>query len=71
VDHVEDLIEMRVEANGFLYKMVRNMVGTLVEVGRGRVTPEAVRQILAGQDRSQAGPTAPACGLCLVRVAYE
>ncbi len=71
VDREDDLIEMRIEANGFLYKMVRNMVGTLVEVGRGRIAPEAVRQILAGQDRSQAGPTAPACGLCLVRVAYE
>lgn len=66
-----DLIEMCVEADGFLYKMVRNMVGTLVEVGRGRLAAQQVAEILASRDRSRAGPTAPSCGLNLVRVSYE
>lgn len=52
----------------FLKQMVRNMVGTLVEVGRGRLPPEAVSEILAARDRRRAGPTAPARGLCLVKV---
>lgn len=61
---------LRVEADGFLYKMVRNMVGTLVEVGRGRWDPGRVEAILASGDRRQAGPTAPAHGLCLEEVNY-
>ena len=59
------------QGDGFLYKMVRNMVGTLVEVGQGRRRPEAVSEMLASQDRGEAGPTAPGCGLWLVRVTYE
>ena len=59
-----------VEGDGFLYNQVRNMVGTLVEVGRGHWRPERVREILAGCDRSQAGPTAPPHGLCLQWVRY-
>ncbi len=66
-----DMIEMYIEGDGFLYKMVRNMVGTLVEVGLGQRPAEAVGELLANRDRSQAGPTAPGCGLCLVRVSYE
>jgi len=66
-----DLIRMYVQGDGFLYKMVRIMVGTLVEVGQGRRRPEAVSEILASQDRGEAGPTAPGCGLWLVRVTYE
>lgn len=61
---------IRVEADGFLYKMVRNIVGTLVEVGRGRWEAERIPLILASRDRRQAGPTAPACGLCLEDVRY-
>jgi tRNA pseudouridine38-40 synthase len=57
-------------ASGFLYHMVRNMVGTLVEVGRGRLKPEAVKAILASRRREQAGPTAPPQGLCLEKVGY-
>lgn len=53
---------------GFLRHMVRNLAGTLVEVGRGRFTPADVSRILASRDRGQAGPTAPAHGLTLVRV---
>ncbi|MGI9860735.1 tRNA pseudouridine(38-40) synthase TruA [Moorella naiadis] len=59
-----------VVANGFLYHMVRIMVGTLVECGRGRLAPEAIPVILAAHSREQAGPTAPAQGLCLERVGY-
>ena len=56
--------------SGFLYHMVRNIVGTLLEVGRGKIAPQEVLKILNARDRSCAGPTAPASGLCLVRVEY-
>ena len=65
------LIRFQVTGNGFLYKMVRNLVGTLVEVGLGRIKPEEVKAILAAKDRNQAGKTAPAHGLCLVSVCYN
>jgi tRNA pseudouridine38-40 synthase len=65
-----DLIIIEIEAVGFLYKMARNIVGTLIEVGRGRLLPGALRSILLSEDRRRAGPTAPAQGLCLVRVRY-
>jgi len=61
---------MRIEGDGFLRHMVRNIVGTLVEVGVGRWQPSHVTEILASRDRTQAGPTAPAHGLFLVRVIY-
>lgn len=60
----------RFEGTGFLKQMVRNLVGTLVAVGRGRITPEDARRILDAGARSAAPATAPASGLCLVRVAY-
>ncbi len=56
--------------DGFLRHMVRNLAGTLIDAGRGRITSEDVAAILAGRDRTLAGPTAPACGLFLVRVHY-
>ena len=59
-----------IEANGFLRHMVRNIVGTLVEVGRGKLTVEGFSAIVAARDRKQAGMTAPARGLCLVEVRY-
>ena len=65
-----DIIELWIEADGFLYKMVRNIVGTLVEVGRGHMAPERVGEIIAARDRSQAGRTAPPQGLSLMRVEY-
>ncbi len=61
---------MRIEGNGFLRHMVRIIVGTLVDVGVGRWLPSHVTEILASRDRTQAGPTAPAQGLYLVRVNY-
>jgi tRNA pseudouridine38-40 synthase len=58
------------EANGFLRHMVRAIVGTLLLVGRGILTSADVKEILEARDRGQAGPAAPAHGLCLVRVNY-
>ena len=65
-----DEIRIDVEGTGFLYNQVRNMVGTLIEIGRGRWEPERLATILAGCDRRDAGPTAPARGLCLQWVRY-
>ena len=62
-------LAIRVTGGGFLYNMVRIIVGTLLEVGFGRWTPENVRRILEAKDRSAAGPTAPAKGLTLIQ--YE
>jgi tRNA pseudouridine38-40 synthase len=66
----KDWFYVDVEANGFLYNMVRNIVGTLVEVGRGRWQPEAVDKILEAKKRTAAGPIAPAYGLCLMWIKY-
>jgi tRNA pseudouridine38-40 synthase len=63
-------IVYEVTANGFLHHMVRNMMGTLLEVGRGKITPEAVDSLFESRDRSLSGPTAPARGLHLIRVDY-
>ncbi len=65
------LVRLDIAGNGFLYNMVRIIAGTLLEVGRGRIEPEAMDDILAACDRSKAGPTMPAQGLCLVWVKYE
>ncbi|HSA58237.1 MAG TPA: tRNA pseudouridine(38-40) synthase TruA [bacterium] len=64
--------EVRVEitGEGFLKYMVRNIVGTLVDVGKGRVTPKEFRKILQSRDRKKAGATAPAFGLTLVSIRY-
>ena len=66
----EGLLTFEIEANGFLKQMVRAIVGTLVEVGRKKVTPEDFGHILASKDRTKAGPTAPAHGLFLKEVEY-
>lgn len=63
-------ISIDIEATGFLYNMARNIVGTLIDVGRGRLQEGDVRRILKAKDRSLAGPTAPAKGLCLMKVNY-
>lgn len=65
-----DLLVYRVRGSGFLYRMVRNFVGTLLEAGRGNVAPAEVQRILDARDRRAAGPTAPACGLFLASVEY-
>ena len=64
-------IDIDVEGDGFLYNMVRGIVGTLVEVGRGAREPDWVTEVLAARDRRAAGPNAPAHGLVLVRVEYS
>ncbi len=63
-------IYVDVEGDGFLYNMVRNIVGTLVEVGLGRWKPEKITEILEAKDRQAAGPLAPAAGLCLIKIQY-
>jgi len=64
------LLEIEVRGNAFLRNMVRILVGTLVEVGLGRIAPGQVSEIVASCDRTRAGPTAPAHGLTLVEVIY-
>ena len=64
------LVTCEVTGDGFLRHMVRALVGTLVEVGRGKRPPEWMGEVLASTDRAEAGPTAPAEGLFLVRVDY-
>lgn len=64
------VIEIEIEADGFLRHMVRTIVGTLVEVGKGKIEPPAVRDIMLARDRSLAGPTAPPQGLFLKEVKY-
>jgi len=63
-------VYVEIEADGFLYNMVRNIVGTLTEVGRGRWPVEKIDEILEARDRRAAGPMAPAQGLCLVSIEY-
>lgn len=63
-------IVISVCGTGFLYNMVRIIVGTLMEVGRGSYPPEHVKEILEAKDRQAAGPTAPACGLTLVNYTF-
>ena len=65
-----DRVEVIVEARSFLHHQVRNMVGTLVQVGAGRWRPETVATILAARNRAEAGPTAPPDGLVLTGVRY-
>jgi len=65
----EELI-YNVRGSGFLHHMVRNLVGTFLLVGKGTLDREGMKRILEAHDRSAAGPTAPACGLCLVCVEY-
>jgi tRNA pseudouridine38-40 synthase len=70
VARVGDSVQVEVEADGFLYNMVRAITGTLVQVGLGRRPEQWVAEALAAEDRSAAGPTAPPQGLFLVRVNY-
>ncbi|HCA05400.1 MAG TPA: tRNA pseudouridine(38-40) synthase TruA [Ruminococcaceae bacterium] len=64
------MVLMRVEADGFLYNMVRIMVGTLLRIQQGKIPPDGIPSIIDKKDRQYAGPTAPACGLYLNRVNY-
>ena len=64
------LVTVEVEGDGFLYNMVRSIVGTLVEVGRGKRDPAWIAEVLAARDRTDAGQTAPPHGLTMLWVAY-
>jgi tRNA pseudouridine38-40 synthase len=70
VDRADSLVSIEVEADGFLYNMVRSIAGTLMFVGAGKRESSWVKGVLEGEDRSLAGPTAPANGLILVKVTY-
>ena len=70
VERIGDEIEIRIRADGFLYNMVRIIVGTLIEVAYGRIFPQDIPDIIASKDRSRAGMTAPAEGLYLNKVIY-
>ena len=65
------LLEYEITGNGFLRHMVRTIVGSLVDIGRGRCSPEWLHEVLRSRDRRQAGRTAPPHGLFLVRVNYK
>lgn len=65
-----NLIFIDIEGDGFLYNMVRNIVGTLIAVGMGKLEPNAMKRILGKKNRKYASPTAAAKGLCLLRVKY-
>ncbi len=67
----DGIIEYHVEADGFLYNMVRIMTGTLIEAGLGKIRPEDIKSIIDSANRSKAGPTAPPHGLYLNRVYYD
>lgn len=66
-----ELVIFSVEADGFLYNMVRIMAGTLLDIAAGKLVPDAIPSILQSCDRSKAGMTAPACGLYLHAVRYD
>jgi tRNA pseudouridine38-40 synthase len=65
------MIVFRIEAGGFLRHMVRNITGTLVDIGMGRISEEDMVRIIEAKDRRRAGQAAPARGLCLMEVKYE
>lgn len=71
VERKGNMISIKVTGSGFLYNMVRIIAGTLMEVGKGRFTPEQVKEILESKDRTKAGPTAPAKGLMLYEYQFE
>lgn len=65
-----DMVTFTIEADGFLYNMVRIIVGTLLRVAQGKLSPLDIERIIEAKDRREAGPTAPACGLYLNKVIY-
>jgi tRNA pseudouridine38-40 synthase len=70
ITRAKNLIYIEVEADGFLKNMVRNIAGTLMEIGRGKLPEGSLKKILLSKNRNLAGPTAPAKGLALVKVNY-
>ena len=70
LEQVGELLVLTIEATAYLRHMARNIVGTLVEVGRGLRTPQSFPELLEARDRTKAGPTAPPHGLFLMQVKY-
>lgn len=70
IDRLGEEIVITIKGNGFLYNMVRIIAGTLMEIGRGKLPPEEMKEILEAKDRTKAGPTAPAKGLTLVDIEF-
>ena len=75
VDRIEivkrgDLLTLTFHGSGFLQHMVRILTGTLLEVGYGKRTPDSIAALIEAKDRKQAGFTAPAKGLCMIKVDY-
>ena len=70
ITRVEDTVKYSVAGDGFLYNMVRIMVGTLIEVGSGKISPEQIPDIILSKDRRKSGKSSPASGLCLEEVYY-
>jgi tRNA pseudouridine38-40 synthase len=70
IENNNEMFSLQFKGDGFLRNMIRNLVGTLIEAGRGKVTTREFAAILAAKDRTMAGPTAPAHGLCLKKVFY-
>lgn len=71
VERSGSLLRIRARANAFIQQMVRSLVGTLIQVGEGKRSPDDVPSALAAADRAAAGPVAPPHGLCLVAVEYD
>ncbi len=71
LEKIDDTITIRISGNGFLYNMVRIIVGTLIKVGRGKIDPQSISDIILSKDRTKAGPVAPANGLTLVKIDYD
>lgn len=65
-----NMVIIRINGNGFLYNMVRIIVGSLLKVGMGMIPPEEIKNILEAKDRARAGHKAPACGLTLMEIEY-
>jgi len=70
IEKCDDLIKIYIEADGFLYNMVRIITGTLIEVGLGKISPDEIPFIIESKDRKRSGKTAPPQGLCLEKVYY-
>lgn len=70
IEQVDEMISIRIKGTGFLYNMVRIIVGTLIHVGTSKYKPEHVKEIIAAKDRQKAGPKSQACGLTLVNIEY-
>ena len=71
IEKENNKIWIELTGNGFLYNMVRIMVGTLLKISEGKIAPNSIEEIIEKKNRVYAGPTAPSCGLYLNKVFYE